>query len=294
MARTIAASQHPSHRPVRAATTTLSLLTLFGAGCAKNTPQHQQPITENLAPAVASPATEAISMPDRDSTGYYSNVADAKEMGVTAPMEEPGTPEYDENEAAQPKPRVIVHEFVPKVTRVMVPTITTMPATVTETPVAATGLTDGQIVRVAQTMQDAELAQASIVAERAQSDRVKKFAAQLQSENKNLKDRTQALAKSDKLTPVESTLSADMRVKASQELTSVELAKPEEFDRAFIDAQVEQNQQLLELLDNRLIPDASEPKLKATLSKSRSVLERQGEEAKEIQRVMQNAPESTP
>ena len=85
-------------------------------------------------------------------------------------------------------------------------------------------------------------------------------------------------------------MSADIRVKASQELTSVELATPEEFDRAFIDAQVQENEEMLQLLNARLIPSAEEPKLKDELTKSRAVLERQGDEAKDIQRSLETGP----
>jgi|GEM_PF-5771434 len=307
MARSKAASKRaphqPGRRPISTISAAVSLAALSGAGCAGNQAnQHQLPISENLAPAVASPATEAIPMPDRDSTGYYSSWADAKNMGVTAPLNKSSTPAYD-GPFDPTEPREIRRTFVPKVTRVSVPApavpatvVPTRPATVTETPIAATGLSDGQIVRIAETMQNAELAEASIVSERAQDARVKEFAAQLHSDNKRFKSTTAELAKSKSLTPAESPLSADMRIKASQELTSVELAPPEDFDKAFIDAQVQENEQMLQLLDGRLIPDASEPKLKAELTKSRAVLQRQGQEAKQIQRALQNepAPSSAP
>jgi len=182
------------------------------------------------------------------------------------------------------------HAFVPKVNSNSTATMTPMPAGVDETPRAVTGLTDGQIVRIAETMQNANLAEASIVAERAQSPRVKQFADRLSNDNKRLKQRTQELAKTTQLTPAESPVSADIRVKASQELTSVELARPEEFDQAFIDAQVQENEEMLQLLDARLIPSASEPKLKDELTKSKAVFERQADEAKDIQRSLETGP----
>jgi putative membrane protein len=263
---------------------------LVGAGCAgKDGGAKQEPISENLAPAVASPTTEAFVPPGRTISGGYQ--ADPTDTASTAPMyEQDDDKAVEETSADKRGVRETRYTFVPVVTRQGVATITPLPSAVPEPQIASTGLTDGQIVKIAETMQNAELAEARVVAERAQNARVKEFAVRLQQDNQRLKQSTEALAKSQNLTPTESPVSADVRVKASQELTSVELAPAGEFDKAFIDAQVQENQQMLELLNARLIPAASEPKLKDELTQSRAVLERQGAEAKTIQRTLETAP----
>jgi len=265
-------------------TTALSLLALFG-GCAGKDAGQQQPISENLAPAVASPTTEAF-VPLARSNSTYTDDQGLTQTKTTAPMSESNPPKPVSKDAV----RESRHAFVPKVNRTAGLTTAPLPAGADETVVVVTGLSNGQIVRIAETMQNANLAQASIVAERAQDARVKQFAEQLGKDSKRQKERTQELAKSAQLTPAESPVSADMRVKASQELTSVELARPEEFDRAFIDAQVQENEEMLQLLNARLIPSASEPKLKDELTKSKATLERQTDEARDIQRSLETSP----
>jgi putative membrane protein len=262
------------------------LLACIG-GCAGKDAGPQQPISENLAPAVASPPTEAYSPMGTSTTGNYSDATNPNITGATAPLNEQTTEVGQRyGESSDGKTRETRHAFTPKVNRTSTGGVAPLPAGAT-TAIAVTGLTDGQIVRIAETMQNAELAEASIVEDRAQDARVKDFALRLREDNKRLKERTQDLAKSTSLKPAESPVSADIRVKASQELTSVELAQPEEFDKAFIDAQVEQNEEMLQLLNSRLIPGATEPALKDELAKSRAVLQRQGDEAKNIQRALQ-------
>ncbi len=276
-------SRGASLHPVGATT---ALVLAFVGGCAgKDTPQ--EPISENLAPAVASPATEAF-VPMGVGAGGLSSTesTDPLNPATTAPLTVPAT-EDDEDFRENPDgTRTTRHTFVPKVSRTTTARMAPVPGE-RPAPTATAGLTDGQILRVAETMHETELAEASIVEERAQGARVKEFAKRVREDSAQLKERTQELAKSARLTPRESPLSADLRAKASQELTDVELARPEEFDEAFLESQVEQNAELLELIDSRLIPSATEPALKNELSRSRAVLERQTEEAREIQRSLQ-------
>ena len=269
---------------------TLSLLTRL-SGCAGHDRGPQQPISENLAPSVASPSPRAMTTMGTTNSSWHSDARDPFSTGSTAPLTEPSMPTAEDEQANEKQAvRETRHNFVPKVTRTSPVKMTPTPGTTEEATVTVAGLTDGQIVRIAETMQNAELAEASIVAERAQNARVKEFSSRLAQDTKQLKANTQALAKTTGLKPSESAVSADIRVKASQELTSVELAQPEEFARAFIDAQVQQNEQMLELLNARLLPSAEEPQLRQELSKSRAVLERQLDEARDIQRVLETAP----
>jgi putative membrane protein len=270
------------------------LLLTCAAGCAGKDAGPQQPISENLAPAVASPPTEAYSPMGTSSTGVYSDATNPSRTSSTAPLnEQPTTDDERYDESADGKTRQTTHTFTPKVNRVSTGRAAPVPGTATSTTVV-TGLTDGQIIRIAETMQNTELAEVAIVEDRAQDARVKEFAERLKSDSKRLKERTQQLAKSTDLEPAESPVSADIRVKASQELTSVELARPEDFDQAFIDAQVQQNREMLQLLNSRLIPSATEPALRDELTKSRAVLERQGDEAKDIQRSLQTGTTTVP
>jgi len=237
---------------------------------------------------VANPATEAYVPMGKQAPAFYTISDNERPAPSTAPMSESNAPK----DGPDKQVRESRHTFVPKVnSNDTTATPTPMPAAVGETAVVVTTLSDNQILGIAQTMQNANLAEASIAAERAQAPRVKEFAAKLSSDNKHLKERTQELAKSAKLTPAESPVSADLRVKASQELTSVELARPDEFDRAFIDAQVQENEEMLQLINGRLIPNASKPELKDELTRSKAVIERQTEQAKDIQRNLTTGPQ---
>jgi len=177
-----------------------------------------------------------------------------------------------------------VHYFQPKIDRAEGETGQILPSSTPQQQVVSAGLSNGQIVRVNETIQNVDLAGARVVVERTKDPRVKQFAERVRDDSKRQKQATTELARGAKIAPIESAVSTDMRVKASQQLTSVELSRPEEFDRAFIEVQVEQNQERLQLMNERLIPEATDPALKAELTKSRTVLQRQLRDALDIQR----------
>src|SRR5690349_10708605 len=96
---------------------TLSLLTLL-SGCAGHDRGPQQPISENLAPSVASPSPQAFAPMGSTNTSYYSDAQDPFIKGTTAPLTEPSTPTVEDEEATQKQGvRETRHTFVPKVTR---------------------------------------------------------------------------------------------------------------------------------------------------------------------------------
>jgi putative membrane protein len=255
--------------------TTVSLLVL--TACAEKQAGPTLPISENLAPAVASPSTTAFS-PVGNGTSAY------QDPGIMAPMRELNP---DETLTDDSRPRVSSHAFRPATNR---PPVASVPLPAEEAaPASPSGLTDGQIVRITETQRAAEVAEAQLAADRSEDARVKDFAQRVIDDNQRLKQRDAALAKSARIVPAESSVSADLRVKASQELSNVELAEPRVFDRAFVDAQVERKQEMLELLNARLIPDATRPELRSELEKARLVVDRQLEEARGLQQALGSA-----
>jgi putative membrane protein len=263
-----------------------SATTMFGLGllsltaCASKAPgPPPQPMSQNLPPAVASPSPQAFAPL---STSPYEGMSE----GATAPTFE-SDPDVEQLAKAsrEPKRRVEARSNFHAETNRAEGTMAPLPSNASTVAVAP-GLSDGQIVRITETMQNAEISEARVVASRANDARVKQFAEQLLEDNKALKAQHQDLAKSTQITPAESSLSADLRVKSSQELTSVELARPEDFDQEFIENQVEQGSEMLQIMNERLIPDATSPKLKAELTRSRAVIERQLDEARDIKRSL--------
>lgn len=155
-------------------------------------------------------------------------------------------------------------------------------ATPTE-PAAQARLTDAQIVKITDTVNTGEVEQAKLAKQRAKNPAVKKFAAQMITQHTNAKQQGLKLSKQTDLTPQESAVSAELASKGTKTLEALKAADAESFDREYIDSQVEQHQEVLDQLDSHLIPEATNPELKAGLQKDRAMVEMHLKDAKQIQ-----------
>jgi putative membrane protein len=150
-------------------------------------------------------------------------------------------------------------------------------------------LSDEQIAAVTDAANDAEVAQAKIAQKNAKNPRVKKFAAMM------IKDHTQAKQKQKKLlgkidiTAAESSMSTQLASDSQQKLEDLKAVKGADFDRAYMDAQVDAHQKVLDAFDNQLIPQAENAEFKALLSEIRPKIAAHLSEAKDIQQALLDA-----
>jgi putative membrane protein len=150
-------------------------------------------------------------------------------------------------------------------------------------------LTDDQIAMITEAVNSGEVAQAKLAQKKAQDPRVKKFASHMVTQHNKLKKQGESLAKKAQLTPMESTTSMDLSQKSTETLASLENADKTNFDKEYIDAQVQQHESVVLLLDSKLIPNASNSDLKARLEETRKMVEDHLNEAKEIQSSLASA-----
>jgi putative membrane protein len=155
-------------------------------------------------------------------------------------------------------------------------------------------LTDGQIAKVAETVDSGEIEQAREVQKKAKSPQVKKLAARLIQHHTKSKQKRQTLAKREELKLEESPVCEQLAAKAEQNLESIKAASaPSEAERTFVDAQIAQHQEVLDLLDNRLIPSAVNADLKAQLEETRKMVESHIEEARKVKQAISASPASS-
>jgi putative membrane protein len=150
-------------------------------------------------------------------------------------------------------------------------------------------LSDEQIAAVTDAANEAEVEQAKIAQKNAKNPRVKKFAAMM------IKDHTQAKQKQKKLlgkidiTPADSSMSTQLESDSQQKLEDLKAVKGADFDRAYMDAQVDAHQKVLDAFDNQLIPEADNAEFKALLSEIRPKIAAHLAEAKDIQQALLDA-----
>jgi putative membrane protein len=132
-----------------------------------------------------------------------------------------------------------------------------------------TGLTDNQIAEIMQTANMAEVDAAKVAKERGQTQQIKDFAEHMIVEHKQNSKDAKALEKKVDIKPKSNTMAKDLKKDAKMELADVKKLKGLDFDKAYIKMQITMHQQLLNDLDQKLIPAAKNEHFKEYLQTTR-------------------------
>jgi len=150
-------------------------------------------------------------------------------------------------------------------------------------------LSDEQIAAVTDVANDAEIAQAKIAQKNAKNARVKKFAAMMIKDHSAAKQKQKKVLGKLQLSPVDNSMSTQLKSDSDQKLEDLKALKGPDFDRAYMDAQVDAHQKVLDAFDNQLIPEADSEEFRALLSEIRPKIAAHLAEAKEIQQALLDA-----
>jgi len=188
-------------------------------------------------------------------------------------------------------------------------TATTAPATVPAQPMAetpppaATGqdqplvgnppprpLTDEQIAAVVDAANTGEIDQARLAQRKALNSRVKNFAKMMIADHGRAKAQQAELLHRLGVTQVETPRSAAVRDESKRTLQSLAQTTGPEFDRAYIDVQVNEHQHAVDTIDNELIPNARSSDLRASLLDFRPTVIQHLQQAQDIQQELASTP----
>jgi len=180
------------------------------------------------------------------------------EVAQAAPAAPPETPSTDEGAAAQSKPAAA----------------------------PSLALDDAQIGAITEGANSAEIEQAKLARSKSKNQRVLQFASMMISHHQEAQKKQAKL----KLTTADSPLSAQFAEDANRTLTSLKEKTGPEFDRAYMRAQVEEHQSLLEALNARLLPSVKNAELKAYLEEVRTRVEQHLEAARSNEAALTTPP----
>lgn len=147
-------------------------------------------------------------------------------------------------------------------------------------------VSDGQIVAIAAAANDAEIEQAKVAHDKAKDPRVKKFAAMMIQDHTQAKQNQAELVARMSLAPNESSQSQEIATDSFDTLTKLRDADKNSFDMTYMDAQVNNHQMVLDLLDNLLIPNARNGELKKQLQDMRPTVDKHLTEARDIRQSL--------
>ena len=149
---------------------------------------------------------------------------------------------------------------------------------------------DGQIASITDAANTAEVEQGTLAQSKARDARVKKFAAMMIVDHSQAKKQQADLMQRLGITAIETKKSAAIQEESNRTLESLRALGRSEFDRAYIDVQVDAHQKVLDSFDNELIPNAKNSEFKASLVEFRPQVESHLKEAQDIQQSLASAP----
>jgi putative membrane protein len=171
----------------------------------------------------------------------------------------------------------------------------TLPTDAVEVPPApeAPKLTDGEIAAIVKAANTSELDAAKLAKARAKNKHVKDFAAMMVKDHTDMLKSGDAVLRKAGIEANNNEISAHMTDEAKTTLEALKgAAKGDDFDKKYIDAQVNAHTQVLDSIDKQLLPNVQNPDLKADIERARPRIEAHLGQAKEIQAML--APPTPP
>jgi putative membrane protein len=150
-------------------------------------------------------------------------------------------------------------------------------------------LKDGEIVAVVQTADHGEIDQAREALRKGKNGRVKQFAQHMITDHTAAETKLASLDSKAGITPTENAVTAQLKTGGEQIMGTLKSSTGSDFDKAYIDAQVNEHTQVLDLLDNKLIPHAQNADLTKTLQDVRTKVAGHLKMAQEIQSALAQA-----
>ncbi len=145
-----------------------------------------------------------------------------------------------------------------------------------------TSMSDAEIAEIMKVANDAEVDAAKVAEKRAKNSEVKDFAKHMISEHKeNMKDEKNLLKK-ENLKAESNDVAKTMKKDAKDKIASLKKAKGNAFEKAYIEQQISMHRQLMQDLDQKLIPAAQNPQFKQYLQTTRDHVQKHLSQAEQI------------
>lgn len=150
----------------------------------------------------------------------------------------------------------------------------------------ATPLSDEQNAAITDIANTGEIEQAKLARSKSKNADVLKFSAMMIAHHGEAKQKQAKL----KLTTAESGISTKLLEDGNRTLSELKDSKGADFDKRYLDAQVEGHQKVLATIDTELIPNAKNPELKAYLNEIKPKVEQHLQAAREAQQRLESSP----
>jgi putative membrane protein len=156
------------------------------------------------------------------------------------------------------------------------------PATTSE-PAPAVAVTDANIAAIVVAANTVDIRNGELASTKSGNDAVKAFARQMIADHTSVNQQATELVTRLGVTPEENATSQALVANADATRNELSGRNGAEFDRAYVDNEVAYHQAVLDMLDQTLIPGATNPELKALLESVRPAFAAHLDHAKRLQ-----------
>jgi putative membrane protein len=148
---------------------------------------------------------------------------------------------------------------------------------------AQQGPTDPQIAAIVVTANQVDIDAGKLAKSKSGNKEVKAFAQQMITDHAAVNKQAGDLVKKLGVKPESNPTSQSLKKGGDENVAKLKKLKGKEFDKAYVDHEVDYHQQVLDAVDKTLIPSAKNPELKGLIEKVRPAFVAHLEHAKHIQ-----------
>jgi putative membrane protein len=157
-------------------------------------------------------------------------------------------------------------------------------------PSTGDGFTLGDSFGVLHAIHAAEVEQGTLAQKRATDPKVKAYAEKVVSDHKARMRKDDKLMSGLGVTPRDSTVSDRIKNLSDQQAARLNDLSGADFDRAYIDQQINYYRTALDVFDTQLLPNARDPQVRANLTEARSKANDHLKEAQDLRLSLINKP----
>ena len=145
------------------------------------------------------------------------------------------------------------------------------------------GPSDPQIAHIVVTANQIDIDAGKIAKSKSKSKEVQAFAQQMITDHGAVNKQAGALAKKLGVKPEDNDTSKSLKKGAQQNVANLKKLSGTQFDKAYVDHEVDYHQQVLDAIDKVLVPSAQNAELKALIEKVRPAIQAHLDHAKHLQ-----------
>jgi putative membrane protein len=153
---------------------------------------------------------------------------------------------------------------------------------------SATALSDEQILEITHVANQGEIEQAKLAQSKGKDARVKRLAAMMAKDHTDADMKGIAVEKKENINPAPSPTSTALEDGAKSVARSLKDRTGTDFDVTYLDTQVKEHQEVLDTIDQKLVPNAHNASVKAYLAEVRPKIAMHLKHARDLQKQMEN------